>query len=49
MKIVLASASPRRSELLRMIGIEDFRVIPDTAEEEITPGLSPEQTVCKIS
>jgi septum formation protein len=32
-----------------MIGIEDFRVIPDDSEEEITPGLSPELTVCKIA
>jgi septum formation protein len=49
MKIVLASGSPRRSELLKMIGIEGFSVIPDDSEEEITPGLSPELTVCKIA
>ena len=49
MGIVLASGSPRRLELLRMIGIEDFRVVPDTHEEEISPGLSPELTVCKIA
>jgi septum formation protein len=49
MGIVLASGSPRRLQLLKMIGIEDFRVIPDGGEEEISPGLSPEQTVCKIA
>jgi septum formation protein len=32
-----------------MIGLEGFKVIPDTGEEEITPGLSPEQTVCEIA
>lgn len=32
--IVLASASPRRKELLRQIGL-DFTVIPPTAEERI--------------
>ena len=49
MQIVLASGSPRRLELLRMIGYENFRVIPDTNDEEIAPGLSPEMTVCKIA
>ena len=49
MGIVLASGSPRRLELFKMIGIEDFRVIPDDGAEEITPGQTPEQTVCKIA
>jgi len=49
MKIVLASRSPRRIELLRMIGIENFEVITDESDEDITPGLTPEQTVCKIA
>ena len=49
MGIVLASGSPRRLELLRMIGLRDFSVIPDTSEEEIVFGLSPEQTVCRIA
>jgi len=49
LKIILASASPRRAELLKMIGINDFEVIADNAEEELTPGLSPELTVCKIA
>jgi septum formation protein len=49
MGIVLASGSPRRLELLRMVGIGDFDVIPDTSEEEMISGLSPEQTVCRIA
>ena len=49
MNIVLASGSPRRVELLRMIGIEDFAVIPDNSPEEIIPELSPEQAVCAIA
>jgi septum formation protein len=32
-----------------MIGLDNFRVIPDDGDEEITPGLSPEHTVCKIA
>ena len=49
MGIVLASGSPRRLELLQMIGLEDFKVIPDFSGEEIPPGLPPGQTVCKIA
>jgi len=49
MGIVLASGSPRRRELLQMIGIEGFKVIPAEGEEEVSPGLPPGQTVCKIA
>ena len=49
MNIILASGSPRRKELLTMIGIHNFTVIPDTSDEEISPGLSPGQTVCEIA
>ena len=49
MKIVLASGSPRRIELLKMIGIDDFAIIPDTSEEIMSPGLTPEETVCEIA
>ena len=49
MSVVLASGSPRRREMLEMIGIKDFRVLPDTAEEEIQPGLTPDETVCGIA
>jgi len=32
-----------------MIGMADFKVIPDTSVEEMVPGLTPEQTVCGIA
>ena len=47
--IVLASASPRRQELLRRIGIEDFDIRVPEVEERYPEGLSPEETVCYIS
>jgi len=49
LNIVLASGSPRRRELLEMIGLEGFKVLPDNSAEEILPGLTPEQTVCSIA
>jgi septum formation protein len=47
--IVLASGSPRRQELLRLIGIENFRILVDSSDEDIPPGLSPEEAVCAIA
>ena len=49
MGIVLASGSPRRRELLNMIGMKDFKVIPPENEERIPLGASPEETVCAIA
>ena len=49
MNIVLASGSPRRRELLNMIGLSGFTVIPDLTDEEVPQGLSPEQVVCHIA
>ena len=49
MRVVLASGSPRRRELLGMIGIEDFIVISAGGEEDVEPGLPPEQTVVGIA
>ena len=49
MRIVLASGSPRRKELLEMVGIKNLTVIPDTSEEKMTLGLAPEETVCEIA
>ena len=47
--IVLASASPRRQELLRRIGITEFDIrVPET-EEAYPEGLSPRQIVEYIS
>ena len=47
--IVLASGSPRRQELLRRMGIADFTVRVPQVEERCPPGLSPEDTVRRIS
>jgi len=49
MSVVLASGSPRRRELLSMIGLDDFKVIPDASEERVPDGLSPAQVVCHIA
>lgn len=44
-KIVLASSSPRRQELLRRMGISEFDIrIPET-DESYPAGLSPQETV----
>ena len=41
-KIVLASASPRRRELLEQIGIKFDIVVSNEPEDEIDKSLSPE-------
>ncbi len=44
MQILLASTSPRRRELLELLGLE-FKIVPPTCEETLSPHLSPsEQT-----
>ena len=48
-KIVLASGSPRRKELLERIGIRDFDVRAPRTEESYPAGLSPRETVEYIS
>lgn len=45
MNIVLASGSPRRHELLKMIGIENFKVVADTSDEPIIPEATPDEQV----
>jgi len=48
-RIVLASASPRRQELLQRIGVDSFDIrVPET-EERCPAGLSPQETVEYIS
>ena len=49
MKIILASQSPRRRELLERMGITDFEVIPARGEEVIRPGISPDRLVEELS
>ncbi|MFY9813394.1 MAG: nucleoside triphosphate pyrophosphatase [Dehalococcoidales bacterium] len=47
-KLILASASPRRRELLQKIGLK-FEVDASNCAEEIDPALLPEELVCRIS
>ncbi|WP_020675221.1 Maf family protein [Geopsychrobacter electrodiphilus] len=46
--IILASASPRRNELLRQVGFS-FEIIPSLAEEREMPGETPEEHVIRLS
>ena len=48
LKIILASGSPRRAEILRNIGV-NFEVRPTDAEETVDPELSPSQVVCELA
>lgn len=48
MKIILASASPRRRELLSQI-VKDFQIIPAVGEEVADNYLSPERVACKLA
>jgi len=47
-KIILASASPRRKELLEKIGLK-FEVEPSDYAEDMRPGLSPDELARAIS
>ena len=49
MNIILASASPRRRELLERIGITDFTVAAPNVDESVEPGLSPADMVETLS
>lgn len=48
-RIVLASGSPRRQELLRRIGVTEFDVRVPEVEESCPAGLTPRETVEYIS
>ena len=48
-RIVLASGSPRRQELLRRMGISDFTIRVPQVEEYFPAGLTLQETVCYIS
>lgn len=47
-QIILASASPRRAELLRSIGL-DFEVRPVVVDEAPLPGESPQQCALRLA
>ncbi len=49
MRIVLASNSPRRRELLALIGLRDFEVIPPRLDECAAGNLSPAELVTRLS
>ena len=49
MKIILASQSPRRRELLKRMGITEFRVIPAKTEEIYYPAHTPADIVEALS
>ena len=48
MKYILASASPRRRELLSLV-IQSFEVSPATAEEKVNISMFPEQTAVALA
>lgn len=48
MYLLLASASPRRAEILRRIGVS-FTVLPADADESVSALLSPAETVAALS
>jgi len=47
-QLVLASTSPRRSELLKQVGF-DFRVVPSGIEEELVKGEPPKAHVLRLA
>ncbi len=47
-KVVLASASPRRKELIKLI-FEDFEVLPAECDETLPEGISPKDAVEYLS
>lgn len=49
MSVVLASASPRRRELLEMLGVKDFVICPAKGEEKLAFEQSPDNIVCSLS
>ena len=48
MRLVLASASPRRSELLRSVGLP-FDIVPADIDESTLPGETPSDYVARLS
>jgi septum formation protein len=48
MRLILASASPRRAELLRAAGIS-FDVSPAEVDERFHVGEKPEQAVARVA
>jgi len=49
MKIVLASGSPRRKELMEMLNVPDLEIRPAVGEEKAHPELGPAELVRELS
>ncbi len=49
MDIILASASPRRRELLEMLGVKNLKIIPAKGEERAPEGAAADETVMALS
>lgn len=49
MNWILASGSPRRRELLEMLGVPNLTIRPAKGSERATPGAGPEQTVRELA
>ena len=49
MSMILASGSPRRRELLNMLGAQDLKIIPAQGEEAPPQGASPAETVISLA
>ncbi|MBR0207449.1 MAG: septum formation inhibitor Maf [Oscillospiraceae bacterium] len=49
MRFILASASPRRRELMEMLGVPGLLVRPAQGEEKADPSLSPPELVCALA
>ena len=45
MNMILASGSPRRKELLEMLGVKNMKIIPAKGEEKAPEGLEPGELV----
>ena len=49
MSIILASGSPRRKELLEMLGVKDLKIIPAKGEESVSEKLGPGELVMALA
>ena len=49
MSVILASGSPRRKELLEMLGFEDLKIIPAKGEESAPEALGPGELVMALA
>lgn len=49
MDIILASASPRRRELLTMLGLRDFKIIPAKGDEIFPADMNPGDAAAAVS